>query len=59
MAADSDQKPGILAFGISGKLYDGVELEIGKTLLVPERITHKRVNDIVVPLDKIPSNYYF
>ena len=41
------------------KLYDGVELKVEKTLPAPERITNKRVNEIAVPLTKIPANYYF
>ena len=42
-----------------GFLYDGCEIKVDKTLPAPERIEHKRVNDVQIPLDKIESNYYY
>ena len=42
-----------------GNLYDGVELKVVKTLPAPERITHKRAEEIAIPLEKIPEGYYF
>jgi hypothetical protein len=40
------------------KLYDGVELKIVKKQLASERITHKRADEIAIPIDKISLNYY-
>jgi hypothetical protein len=42
-----------------GNLYDGVELKVVKTLPPPDRITHKRAEEIAIPLEKIPEGYYF
>ncbi len=42
-----------------GLLYDGCDITVEKTISSPERIEHKRVNDVQVPLDKIESTYYY
>ena len=41
------------------KLYDGVRINVKGALPAPERITRKRVDEVIVPIEDVPKKYYF